>query len=173
MLCESKVEGKVSCIFASTQSFKLVCSDERHTDVSRIGEISQELLVARAQRGTCKAFGQTNPLGTAVPVILLLPDGNPSLDFVDDVTTGTEGLIPMSGDDADPDCNITDGKSAHTVDAARIDNLPQRLANYGRSLRQGKRGVGLVFQGYHCSAAIRVPHPAFEGNESARMTGAK
>ena len=73
-----------------------------------------------------------------------------------------ERFIPMPGDDADPDCDITDGKAAYPVDAARIDNVLQRLADYGSSLREAQRGVGFVFQGSHRSAAVRVPYPAFK-----------
>src|SRR5690606_14809874 len=110
-----------------------------------------------------------HPAGVAVDVMLLLPDRQPVLHFVDDVAAGAKGLVAMRCDDAHPHREFTDAEVAEPVHAgdARDAELRARLGEDALALDAPERLEGLVFEMLDALAVVQVPHPAFEGGVAA------
>ena len=90
----------------------------------------------------------TNPLGAAGPM-LLLPNGRATLEFVDQVLTGLEGIAPMGRRHRDADRRLANLQRTDTVDSCapknRWPSLPH-LVDHLRDLRFDHSLVGLILE---------------------------
>lgn len=115
-----------------------------------------------ARRG--RAVLAIHPAGIAVRVVLLLPDRNAVLHFIDDESARIEGFAPMFGADTDPDGELTDRKVADTMRAAGIYDAITlaRTCKNALALAQRQRRKGFVFQALDRAAIVAIANPAFE-----------
>lgn len=96
--------------------------------------------------------------------MLLFPDGDAGLEFVDDGAAGVEGGAAMGGGDANPDGEIPDLEMTDTVNGLhgqQIEALP-RLGQDAIALLFGEVDVRFVLERAHRLPVIMVPNPALE-----------
>src|SRR5215207_10162776 len=100
--------------------------------------------------------------GSAVRIMLLLPDRDDFLDPLDRIAAGLERGVAVRRGDADDDACLTDRERADTVDYGDVVDAPP-LADLVTNLRHGElggRGIRLVFEmGNRATAAVVANRP--------------
>ena len=112
-----------------------------------------------------------DPGRLAVQVVLLFPDRQPVLGFVDDVAAGLERGIAVPGRHGDDDRHLADRQRAGAMGAAGVDDVEavQRLGQDALALGQDQLGIGLVVQAVDRRAGVVVADPALEGAVAAAL----
>ena len=110
-----------------------------------------------------------DPPGGAIGEMFLFPDGDPRLYFVDDVSAGVEGGVPVGGGNADDDGETTDSDLSDAVDAGRVEDFEAfpGLRENALTFLFRERCVGFVFEVIHAATFVMVADPAFERAEAA------
>src|SRR5579871_6255752 len=110
-----------------------------------------------------------DPARIAVVVVLLLPDRDTMLDFIDDVATGLESLLSVARAHAHPHRHLADRKIADPMDTGRMLDAEARLGLGDDALAflDSKRLERLVLQPDDGPAFIVIPNPTLEGAVAA------
>ncbi len=114
--------------------------------------------------GMLRAALAVHPAGIAVLVVLLLPDGHPMLDLVDDVAAGAECLVAMARRDTDPHRLLADLERTDPVHADGVlDAEPRdRLGDDPLAFLDRERLEGFVLQPAHAPAFVVIANPTLE-----------
>src|SRR6185437_7399462 len=120
-------------------------------------------------RGVLRAALAVHPAGVAVLVVLLLPDGQPVLDLIDDVAAGAKRLVTMAGRHADPDRALADLERAGPMHARGVLHAEarDRFRDDPLAFPDRERLEGFILQPAHAPALVVIAHPALEGGVAA------
>src|ERR1700738_2657200 len=110
-----------------------------------------------------------HPAGIAAAIVLFLPDRHAMLHFVDDETTGVEGLTAMRGADSDPHRHIAQVERADAMDAQHVLHLeaPQRFGEDALTFLHREFLECLVFQTSDVLPLVVIANPAFKADVAA------
>src|SRR5688500_9913204 len=107
--------------------------------------------------------------GSAVRIVLFLPDGNDLFDPLDRIAAGLERGVAVRRGNADDDACLPDRERADAVDNGDVVDSPP-VADLVADLRHGELGgwrIGLVFEMRNCSTAAMVAHGPDERRDGA------
>jgi hypothetical protein len=133
---------------------------------SRAGARRSQVRFRRARPGVVAARGAVDPGRGTVDVVLLFPDRQPRLGFVDDVAAGVKRVAPVFRRHADPHRELAQRKVPHAVhgrDSEQGKTRP-RLGQDPRALGFCEHRVRLVFERLHGLPVVAVSHPTLEGD---------
>ena len=110
-----------------------------------------------------------DPLGGAVCVMFFFPDGNGSLDLIDDSTAGAEGGIAVGCRDSNANGDVTDFKMSCAVNATHGDNiiLSAYFCKDAITLLLCEGGEGLIFERGNFTTLMVITHPALKTGKTA------
>jgi len=105
-----------------------------------------------------------HPSRVPIRIMLLLPDGQPNLDLINDVTASSECFITVRRGNPDPDGAFADLEDADPMHALRFQDgkFPGSLAKYDLALFHRERFVRFVFQSPDCMTVVFISYPALE-----------
>src|SRR5215216_5200175 len=107
--------------------------------------------------------------GSAVPVVLFLPDRHDFLDPLDRIPARLERGVAVRRSDADDDARLPDRQRADTVDDGDVVDSPT-FPNLVADLHHGQFGgrrIGLVFEMRHRPIAGMVSYGSDERGDGA------
>ena len=114
-----------------------------------------------------------DPGGIAIDVVLLLPDREAVLDFVDDVAAGAEGFVAMRGRHTYPHCKVANRQIPGTMHAMRGVHAVtcNGFLDDAFAFSQCQLGICLVLKAIDRAPFVAVAHPTLERTEApaARM----
>src|SRR5687767_489705 len=107
--------------------------------------------------------------GSAVRIVLLLPDGDDLLDPLDRIAAGVKSGVTVRRGNADDDTCLPDRERADTVDNGDMVDPPP-FANLVADLRHGELGgrrIRFVFEMRHRATTPMVAHGPDERRDGA------
>src|SRR6266436_9866320 len=110
-----------------------------------------------------------HPAGIAASIVLFLPDRDAMCYFVDDETTGVEGLSAMRGTDAHPHGHVAQTQRADTMDAQSVldRKAPQGVGNDALAFLHREFLERFIFQASDLLSLIVIPNPPLEADIAA------
>ena len=111
-----------------------------------------------------------HPARITAAIVLFLPDRHAMFHFVDDETTGFEGLAAMRGTDSDPHGHIAQTQRADAMDAQGVfhGEATQGFGDDALAFLHREFLECLVFQTSDLLSLIVIPNPPLEADVAAR-----
>src|ERR1700686_3335219 len=110
-----------------------------------------------------------HPARITAAIVLFLPDRHAMFHFVDDETTGFEGLAAMRGTDSDPHGHIAQTQRADAMDAQGVfhGEATQGFGDDALAFLHREFLERLVFQTSDLLSLIVIPNPPLEADVAA------
>src|SRR4249919_1418438 len=111
------------------------------------------------------------PAGSAIGVMLVLPDRHTRLHFIDDPAAGGKCRVAMASADTDPHREFAQSETADAMHAGGIDDRETggRFGENFLALAVGQRRIRFVSEGRYWPTFVDVAHPAFEARVRASL----